>query len=181
MGYEMLELATFAGGCFWCMVSPFEERQGIHSVVSGYTGGRKKNPTYKEVKSGTTDHYEAVQIVYNPLIISYKELVEVYWQQIDPTDSEGQFTDRGSSYKSVIFYHNEVQRIEAEGSRLALMESGRFKNPIVTEILPASEFFRAEEYHQDFHKKNPFRYALYRRARKEKSFRGNTGQKTGRL
>lgn len=160
---ERIELATFAGGCFWCMVSPFEERDGILQVISGYTGGHTENPTYKEVCSETTGHYEAVQISYDPSRFSYDELLELYWQQIDPTDPGGQFHDRGQSYQTVIFYHNEEQREKAEASKRALEQSGWFKKPIATQILPAQTFYPAEEYHQDYHKKNPFRYALYRR------------------
>lgn len=159
---ETHELATFAGGCFWCMVHPFEETQGIIKVVSGYTGGHTENPTYKEVCSEETGHYEAVQITFNPDIFSYNQLLDVYWQQIDPTDPGGQFHDRGDSYRTAIFYHNEEQKRLAEASKQALAESGRFNKPIVTEILPATEFYPAEEYHQDYHKKNPFRYKMYR-------------------
>ncbi|RXT06593.1 peptide-methionine (R)-S-oxide reductase [Ammoniphilus sp. CFH 90114] len=156
------ELATFAGGCFWCMVSPFEEQPGIIEVVSGYTGGSKENPTYKEVCSETTGHYEAVQITFNPGVFPYKQLLDVFWRQIDPTDEGGQFHDRGGSYRTAIFYHNEEQRQLAEQSKQELQESGRFSKPIATAILPAAPFYPAEEYHQDYHKKNPFRYKLYR-------------------
>lgn len=159
---ERTELATFAGGCFWCMVSPFEEREGIIKVVSGYTGGHKANPTYEEVCSETTGHYEAVQITFDPARFPYEELLHIYWQQIDPTDPGGQFHDRGQSYQTAIFYHTEEQRQQAEASKQALAASGRFDKPIVTKILPAGPFYEAEEYHQDYHKKNPFRYALYR-------------------
>lgn len=157
------QLATFAGGCFWCMVSPFDETDGIIRVVSGYTGGHKENPTYKEVCSDTTGHYEAVQITFDPERISYDFLLDIFWQQIDPTDSVGQFHDRGQSYQTAIFYHNEEQRQKAEASKKALTESRRFGKEIVTEILPASVFYPAEEYHQDYHKKNPFHYSLYRK------------------
>jgi len=157
-----IELATFAGGCFWCMVSPFEEQAGIVKVVSGYTGGKTENPTYKEVCSDTTGHYEAVQITFDSSIFSYQQLLDIFWQQIDPTDPEGQFHDRGTSYRTAIFYHTEEQKHLAQASKKALAESGIFDKPIVTEILPASTFFPAEEYHQDYHKKNAFRYALYR-------------------
>jgi peptide methionine sulfoxide reductase msrA/msrB len=156
------ERATFAGGCFWCMVQPFEEMSGIIEVVSGYTGGHKENPTYKEVCSEQTGHYEAVQITYDPSVFSYNRLLEIYWQQVDPTDPGGQFHDRGDSYRTAIFYHNEEQQSLAEASKETLEESGRFSKPIVTKILPASTFYPAEEYHQDYHKKNPFRYKLYR-------------------
>ncbi|WP_438432824.1 peptide-methionine (S)-S-oxide reductase MsrA [Gorillibacterium sp. sgz500922] len=158
-----LEKATFAGGCFWCMVSPFEERPGIVSVVSGYTGGRTENPTYKEVCSGTTGHVEAVQITFDPEIFPYEELVEVFWQQIDPTDAEGQFCDRGESYRTAIFTYSDEQREIAERSKQKLNESGRFSHPIVTPIVPAMPFYPAEDYHQDFHKKNPAHYKQYRK------------------
>ncbi len=156
------QLATFAGGCFWCMVTPFEEIDGVLGIVSGYTGGHIENPTYKEVCSETTGHYEAVQITFDPSRMPYERLLELYWQQIDPTDPGGQFYDRGQSYQTVIFYHTEEQRQQAEASKRALAESGRFQKPIATAILPASTFYPAEDYHQDYHKKNPFRYKMYR-------------------
>ncbi|WP_404457816.1 peptide-methionine (S)-S-oxide reductase MsrA [Sutcliffiella horikoshii] len=156
-----LEKATFAGGCFWCMVKPFDEQDGIEQVVSGYTGGHKENPTYKEVCSETTGHYEAVQITFNPEIFPYEKLLDVFWSQIDPTDAGGQFHDRGDSYRTAIFYHSDEQREIAEKSKQGLNQSGRFKDPIVTEILPAKPFYTAEEYHQDYYKKNPFRYKMY--------------------
>ncbi len=156
------ELATFAGGCFWCMVTPFEEMPGIVSVVSGYTGGHKENPTYKEVCSETTGHYEAVQITYDPTIFPYEKLLQIYWLQIDPTDPGGQFFDRGQSYQTVIFYHNDEQKQQAFASKQQLQESGRFDKPIATLILPAAPFYVAEEYHQDYHKKQPFHYKRYR-------------------
>ncbi|KAF9131615.1 peptide-methionine (S)-S-oxide reductase MsrA [Paenibacillus cellulositrophicus] len=155
--------ATFAGGCFWCMVTPFEELPGIVSIVSGYTGGHKPNPTYEEVCSETTGHVEAVQITFNPDIFPYEKLLELFWQQIDPTDAGGQFYDRGSSYQTAIFYHSEEQREKAEASKQALERSGRFDKPIVTPILPAGPFYEAEEYHQDYHKKNPGHYKRYRK------------------
>lgn len=160
----MTELATFAGGCFWCMVQPFEEQPGIVSVVSGYTGGHKENPTYREVCADTTGHFEAVQIAFDPAIFPYSRLVELFWQQIDPTDPGGQFYDRGSSYRTAIFYHTEEQRQVAEASKKALAESGRFDRPIVTPILPAEPFYPAEEYHQQYHKKDPVHYKRYRLA-----------------
>ncbi|WP_040949164.1 peptide-methionine (S)-S-oxide reductase MsrA [Gorillibacterium massiliense] len=159
---EKRELATFAGGCFWCMVAPFEEQPGIFQVVSGYTGGHKPNPTYEEVCSHTTGHTEAVQIAFNPEVFSYAKLVELFWQQIDPTDAGGQFHDRGDSYRTAIFYHNEEQRKTAVESKKALEASGRFSHPIVVPILPAVTFYPAEEYHQDFHHKNPTHYKRYR-------------------
>lgn len=159
---QRTEVATFAGGCFWCMVSPFEEEPGIISVISGYTGGHKENPTYEEVCQETTGHFEAVQITFDPTIFPYEKLLEVYWQQIDPTDAGGQFYDRGDSYRTAIFYHNEEQKRLAEASKQQLANSGRFSKPIVTDIIPATTFYPAEEYHQNFHHKNPFRYQTYR-------------------
>lgn len=155
------ELATFAGGCFWCMVEPFDERPGILSVVSGYTGGSLENPTYEQVATNTTGHQEAVQITFDPKIISYEEIVQTFWQQIDPTDAGGQFHDRGDSYKTAIFYHNENQRKIAEESKIELENSGRFTNPIVTKVIKAAEFHPAEEEHQDFYKKNKLHYERY--------------------
>ncbi|KPB06475.1 peptide-methionine (S)-S-oxide reductase MsrA [Bacillus sp. CHD6a] len=152
------ELATFAGGCFWCMVKPFDELPGIENVVSGYTGGSVSNPTYEEIKKGNTGHYEAVQIKFNPDIFPYEKLLELYWPQIDPTDDEGQFFDRGSQYRTAIFYHNEEQQKLAEKTKKDLEASGRYKMPIVTEIKQASAFYEAEEYHQKFYKKNPEKY-----------------------
>lgn len=152
------ELATFAGGCFWCMVTPFEELPGIEGIVSGYMGGHVDNPVYEEVKKGTTGHAEVVQILFNPELFPYEKLLELYWPQIDPTDSGGQFQDRGSQYRTVVFYHNEKQRELAEQTKLELAQSGRFDKPIVTEIIPASVFYKAEEYHQDYHKKEPVHY-----------------------
>lgn len=159
---EHLDKATFAGGCFWCMVKPFDQWEGIHRVVSGYSGGHVENPTYEQVKSGTTGHYEVVQITFDPKIFPYEKLLEIYWQQIDPTDDRGQFHDRGDSYRTAIFYHSEEQRKLAEESKKRLEESGIFKKPIVTKILPAKPFYPAEEYHQDFYKKNPEEYRLDR-------------------
>ncbi|MFD2760234.1 peptide-methionine (S)-S-oxide reductase MsrA [Lentibacillus juripiscarius] len=155
---KQLKKATFAGGCFWCMVKPFDQWDGIHGVVSGYTGGHTENPSYEEVKSGTTGHYEAVEITYDPSVIAYEEILTIYWQQIDPTDDGGQFHDRGDSYRTAIFYHDDEQKELALQSRNELAESGKFKDPIVTEILPASPFYPAEEEHQDFYKKNEVYY-----------------------
>lgn len=162
MSEKKFEKATFAGGCFWCMVKPFDSLPGIESVISGYTGGHTVNPTYREVCTGTTGHTEAVQITYDPELFPYKDLVEVYWQQTDPTDASGQFVDRGDSYRPVIFYHNEEQRQTAEASKKALQESGRFNKPIVVTIEPAVTFYPAEEYHQDFYKKDKSHYQNYR-------------------
>ncbi|RFA34173.1 peptide-methionine (S)-S-oxide reductase [Virgibacillus dokdonensis] len=150
--------ATFAGGCFWCMVKPFDQWNGVDSVISGYTGGHTENPTYEEVKQGKTGHYEAVEIIYDPDVLSYTTILNIYWQQIDPTDDGGQFHDRGDSYRTAIFYHNENQKITAESSKLQLEESGKFSNPIVTQILPATTFYPAEAYHQNFYRKNTAAY-----------------------
>jgi len=156
------ERATFAGGCFWCMVPPFEKLDGVIKIVSGYSGGNEKNPTYEQVSSGTTGHLESVQITYNPNKISYKKLLEVFWMQIDPTDSEGQFVDKGKQYASAIFYHDETQKKLAEKSKKELEDSGKFKKSIVTEILPFKSFYPAEDYHQDYHKNSQLKYKFYR-------------------
>ena len=158
------QFATFAGGCFWCMVDPFEKMPGVTEVVSGYTGGCTENPTYEEVCAGETGHYEAVQITYNPAVISYDKLLEIFWRQVNPTDPGGQFYDRGKSYRTAIFYHNEEQKRSAEKSKHVLSESRRFARPIVTQILPVTAFYPAEEYHQNYHKKNPGHYGRYRTA-----------------
>lgn len=153
------EQATFAGGCFWCMVTPFERLPGIRGIVSGYMGGTKPDPTYEEVKTGTTGHAEVVQITFEPDVFPYAKLLELYWPQIDPTDAGGQFQDRGSQYRTAIFWHNESQREQAEASKRELAASGRFAGKeIVTEITPAAVFYPAEDYHQDYHKKNPIHY-----------------------
>ncbi|WP_077621841.1 peptide-methionine (S)-S-oxide reductase MsrA [Sediminibacillus massiliensis] len=155
---KKLEYATFAGGCFWCMVKPFDQFDGIEKVVSGYTGGHVENPSYEQVKTGTTGHYEAVQITYDPAVFSYQKLLDIFWPQVDPTDDGGQFQDRGSQYRAAVFYHTEEQRLLAEESKQALIRSNRFSKPVVTEILPAQIFYPAEEYHQDFYKKNKQEY-----------------------
>lgn len=157
-----MEKATFAGGCFWCMESPFEELNGVTEVIAGYTGGHKENPTYEEVTSGKTGHLEAVQITFDPSIITYSELLDVFWRQINPTDIRGQFADRGEHYKTAIFYHNDVQKRLTEESKEKLQASGKFQVDIVTEIIPASKFYVAEDYHQDYYQKSPIRYKLYR-------------------
>lgn len=158
---ENFERAILAGGCFWCMVKPFDTWPGVIKVTSGYTGGTKPNPTYEEVCAEITGHYEAVEVLFNPEIISYKEILNIYWQQIDPTDPGGQFFDRGRSYQTAIFYVNEQQKEIAERSKRKLEESGKFSRPIVTKILPAKEFYPAEDYHQDYYKKNPVHYIRY--------------------
>ncbi|MGD8973501.1 MAG: peptide-methionine (S)-S-oxide reductase MsrA [Desulfobacterales bacterium] len=157
-----LKAATFAGGCFWCVESDFEKVDGVVEAISGYTGGQKPNPTYKEVSAGGTGHAEAVQVRYDPDKITYKELLEVFWRHVDPTDAGGQFVDRGSQYRPAIFYHDEEQKRIAEESRTELEKSGRFSKPIATEIVPITEFYTAEEYHQDYYRKNPLRYKFYR-------------------
>ncbi|ANY69079.1 peptide-methionine (S)-S-oxide reductase [Paenibacillus sp. BIHB 4019] len=153
-----MQYATFAGGCFWCMVTPFEELPGIHSIISGYMGGHQENPTYEQVKTGETGHAEVVQIAFDPQLFPYERLLELYWPQIDPTDEGGQFQDRGSQYRTAIFYHNEEQQALALASKQELASSGRFDKPVVTEIRAADTFYAAEEYHQNFHKKNPKHY-----------------------
>src|SRR5690625_4277769 len=167
---ENFDTAIFAGGCFWCMVEPFDERPGIEKVISGYTGGHTKNPTYEEVCSNTTGHVEAVQITYNPNIFPYEELLTLFWQQIDPTDDGGQFHDRGESYKTAIFYHNEKQKSLAEQSKEKLTNSGKFNKPIVTEIKPAETFYEAEEHHQQFYKRNKLHYQTYKKGSGRQQF-----------
>ena len=154
--------ATFAGGCFWCMEPPFEKLPGVSKVISGYTGGKKENPSYKEVATGSTNHAEAIEIHYDPSQISYNDLLEVFWRNIDPTDVNGQFIDRGKQYRPAIFYHNKDQKKLAEKSRDRLEKSKRFKNKIVTNIVSSTTFYAAEEYHQDFYKKSKVRYKVYR-------------------
>jgi len=156
------EKATFAGGCFWCMEPPFEKLDGVKEVISGYTGGKKVNPKYEEVSAGGTGHLESIEVIYNPSRVTYEKLLDVFWRNIDPTDSGGQFVDRGGQYRSAIFYHAEEQRKIAEASKQRLARSGVFSKPIMTEILPASAFYPAEDYHQDYYKTNPVRYKFYR-------------------
>lgn len=154
--------AIFAGGCFWCMEHPFDELDGVISTTSGYTGGHKQDPTYKQVSSGRTGHAEAVEIVYDPARVSYKELLERFWHNIDPTNANGQFCDMGTQYRSEIFYLDDTQKQQAEQSRAALMEHKPFAADIVTAITAATTFYPAEEYHQDYYIKNPVRYKFYR-------------------
>ena len=162
MSNNEFQLATFAGGCFWCMVKPFEELPGIIKVVSGYTGGNLENPTYEDVCSKKTGHFEAVQVTFDPDVLSYNQLLETFWRQIDPTNPSGQFTDLGQAYRTAVFYHNEEQKDLAEKSKKALEKSRRFKDPIVTEILSVATFYPAEDYHQGYYKKFPLRYGSYR-------------------
>lgn len=171
------ETATFAGGCFWCMVEPFDQRPGIHRVVSGYTGGHVENPTYEQVCSDTTGHVEAIEITFDPEVMPYEQLLRTFWQQIDPTDAGGQFNDRGESYQTAIFYHNEQQKQQAEQSKKELEQSGKFSKPIVTPILPAKPFYLAEENHQDYYKKQSFHYKLYKKGSGREDFIKNTWKK----
>jgi peptide methionine sulfoxide reductase msrA/msrB len=159
---ENEEIAIFAGGCFWCMEHPYEDLPGVHQVLSGFTGGKKKNPTYKEVARGKTMHVEAVEIHFDPQKISYNDLLEIFWRNINPTDNGGQFVDRGAQYRTGIFYKSEEQNKIAEKSKNKLIKSGRFTKPIVTPLIKASPFYKAKEYHQDFFKKSYIHYKLYR-------------------
>jgi peptide-methionine (S)-S-oxide reductase len=154
--------ATFAGGCFWCMEEAFEAVAGVNAVVSGYMGGKTKNPSYEQVSSGRSGHAEVVQIEYDPKRVSYEKLLEAFWRNIDPTQPNAQFCDHGSQYRSAIFYHDEAQKRLAEASRTALVKSKPFNGEIVTEISKAAEFYPAEDYHQDYYKKNPVRYKFYK-------------------
>lgn len=165
VGYQ--ESAVFAGGCFWCMVEPFENMKGIISVLSGYTGGEVENPTYDQVSGQYTGHVEAVEIIFDTRIIHYEDLVELYWQLTDPTDEFGQFQDRGNQYRPIIFVNNQQQRKIAETSKRQLIESGKYKQPIVTLIQPTTVFWPAENFHQQFYKKNPKRYKRIERARQQ--------------
>jgi peptide methionine sulfoxide reductase msrA/msrB len=179
-----LESATFAGGCFWCTESDFEKVDGVVEVISGYTGGHKNNPTYQDVSAGATGHTEAVQVKYDPTKVTYKELLDIFWRHVDPTDPGGQFVDRGSQYRSAIFYHNDAQKRQAEESRAELERSGRFGKPVVTEIVKLTTFYEAEDYHQDYYKKNKIRYKLYRNHSGRDQFLqkvwGNTKQPTAK-
>jgi peptide-methionine (S)-S-oxide reductase len=157
-----LAKATFAGGCFWCMEPPYDTLAGVVSTTSGYAGGTEKNPTYQQVSAGSTGHAEVVQVLYDPSKVSYSKLLEVFWQNIDPTVKDKQFCDWGKQYRTAIFYHDENQKKLAEESKAAIQKSGRLKDPIVTEIVPLKQFYPAEDYHQDFYKKNPVHYKTYR-------------------
>ena len=157
-----LRIATFAGGCFWCTEADFEKLPGVVKVISGYTGGQKENPTYEEVSSGKTGHVEAVQVFYDPSKITYETLLDFFWKHVDPTDVGGEFVDRGPQYRSMIFYHDDEQKRSAERSKEELNQSGKFNQPIVTDIIKLTKFYEAEEYHQDYYKKNPVRYKFYR-------------------
>jgi peptide-methionine (S)-S-oxide reductase len=154
--------ATFAGGCFWCMEEVYEPVPGVISAVSGYMGGNTKNPTYEQVSTGRTGHIEVVQIEYDPKKVTYEKLMDIFWRNIDPTQGDGQFCDHGSQYRSAIFHQNDEQKRVAEASKTALMKNKPFKGDVVTAVLPAGEFYPAEEYHQDFYRKNPARYKFYK-------------------
>jgi len=159
---EQRETAIFGGGCFWCMEPPFEQVEGVIDVKAGYSGGDEVNPSYEQVSSGQTSHFEAVQVVFDPAKVSYRELVEVFWRQVDPTDGGGQFADRGSHYRTAIFVNSDEQRRVAEESKTELEQSGIFSRPVVTQILPAKPFYPAEEYHQDYYLKNVLHYSAYK-------------------
>lgn len=173
-----LKKSTFAGGCFWCMVEPFDEQPGIESIISGYTGGHVENPTYEQVCADNTGHVEAVEITYDPEIFPYEDLVELFWRQIDPTDDGGQFHDRGSSYQTAIFYHDDSQKDIAEKSKQALIDSEKFKKPIVTPIIPAETFYEAEKEHQYYYKQNHFHYKLYKKGSGRQQFIEKNWQNT---
>ena len=155
--------ATFAGGCFWCMAPPFDAERGVLETIVGYTGGSTENPTYEQVSAGGSGHAESIRIIYDPAIVDYDRLLAIFWINIDPLNPDGQFCDKGSQYRSAIFYHNEEQKKQAEMSKKRIEESGSLPGSIVTEIMPALTFYPAEEYHQEYYKKNPIRYKFYRR------------------
>lgn len=181
MKQEKYQKATFAGGCFWCMEPPYNDLPGIISVMPGYTGGETNNPTYEEVSSGTTGHAEAVQIVFDPAKISYEKLLSVFWRNIDPTTLDQQFADRGTQYRTAIFYHDEEQKRLAEISKTEIDKSGMFKKPVVTEITAASVFYPAEDYHQQYYKKNPTRYKFYSEGSGRKAYLEKTwGKEAGK-
>ena len=174
MAEEKRETAIFGGGCFWCMEPPFEQLQGVVEVMAGYSGGEEENPSYEDVAYGRTSHLEAVRVIYDPAQISYSELLDVYWRQVDPTDDGGQFADRGAHYRTAIFYSTEEQRLAAEKSRQEMDESGIFSGPVVTRILPAKPFYPAEEYHQDYYLKNVLRYSAYKKGSGRADFLART-------
>lgn len=156
------EVATFAGGCFWCLQGPFEKTEGVKDVTVGYTGGNVENPSYEQVTTGRTGHREAVQVLFDPQKVSYKSLLDIFWRQIDPTDPGGQFADRGEQYKTAVYYHSDDQKRTALESKEELGASGRFSAPIATDVLPAAQFYAAEEYHQKYYLKNPEYYRRYK-------------------
>ena len=174
-----LKKAVFAGGCFWCMVKPFEQYEGVVSVISGYTGGHVENPTYEQIKSQTTGHREAIEIIFDDGKISYETLVDIFFKIIDPTDEAGQFIDRGESYTTAVFYHDEMQKQVACNHIKMLEASGKFNGPIVTKVLPAMPFYLAEDYHQDYYKKNPEAYQKeYKESGREEFVKGELGEVT---
>jgi peptide-methionine (S)-S-oxide reductase len=154
--------AIFAGGCFWCMEPPYDKVDGVVSTISGYSGGKTDNPTYEQISTGDTGHYEVVRVEYDPAKVSYQKLLDIFWRNIDPFDDQGQFCDTGPQYRAAIFYSNDEEKRLAEASKTMLETSGRFKEQIKTEILPAKTFYAAEDYHQDFYLKNPLKYKFYR-------------------
>ena len=164
------DVATFAGGCFWCMEAAFETVDGVAESISGYSGGTEVNPTYEAVSRGRTGHLEAVQVYYDPGLVSFEELLDVYWRNIDPTDDGGQFVDRGAQYETAVFYHDEAQRVSIETSKVELDMSGRFEELIVTRVLEFTAFYEAEEYHQDYYKKRILNYEIYSRASGREEF-----------
>lgn len=167
---NMNKTAIFAGGCFWCMEGPFEAENGVIDVRAGYTGGSTKDPSYEEVSTGSTGHIEAIKVTYDPKKVSYERLLEIFWHQIDPTDAKGQFADKGSQYITAVFYLDEEQKKAAEKSKAELEKSGIFNKPIVTSIRAASDFYDAEEYHQDYYKTNPFHYGMYKKGSGREAF-----------
>ena len=162
MRQENAQIATFAGGCFWCMEPPYDDLPGVISTLVGYSGGKTKNPTYQEVSTGKTGHLEVVQITYDSSLISYEELLKTFWSNIDPTNAQGQFADTGSQYRTAIFYHSEEQKAKAEASKADLEASKKFDAAIATELRPAETFYPAEDYHQEYYKKHPLRYNSYK-------------------
>ena len=167
---DKYSVATVAGGCFWCMEPPFERLDGVVSVVSGYSGGTEVNPTYQQVAGGRTSHTESVEILFDPEVISFEKILEVFWMNIDPTQVDGQFADRGKQYRTAIFYHDDEQKAQAEASKKKLEESGKFDKPIVTEIEAFTAFYPAEDYHQDYYKKNEMHYKMYRKGSGREGF-----------
>ena len=167
---DKYSVATVAGGCFWCMEPPFERLDGVVSVVSGYSGGTEVNPTYQQVAGGRTSHTESVEILFDPEVISFEKILEVFWMNIDPTQVDGQFADRGKQYRTAIFYHDDEQKAQAEASKKKLEESGKFDKPIFTEIEAFTAFYPAEDYHQDYYKKNEMHYKMYRKGSGREGF-----------
>jgi peptide methionine sulfoxide reductase msrA/msrB len=166
----MEKKATFAGGCFWCMQAPFDATPGVLSTLVGYTGGRTENPTYEEVCGGDTGHAEAIEVVYDPAKVAYEKLLDVFWRQVDPTTPNRQFADAGTQYRTAVYYHDEQQRSAAEASKKALGQSGRFDQPIVTEIAPAQTFYPAEENHQKYYQKRTLHYEMYKKGSGRQDF-----------